>query len=68
MSEPDQYQHFTGVFLLKQFSPEYINLKKKRKAKPRNLRAYHYEKPSTLNLEFKPIGDICGSTNSLFNF
>ncbi len=63
MSEPDQYQHFTGVFHLKQFSPEYINIKKKRKAKPRNLRAYHYEKPSTLNLDLKPIGDICGRMN-----
>jgi len=61
MSEPDQYQHFTGVFHLKQFSPEYIN--KKKKTKPRKLRAYHYEKPSTLNLKFKPIGDICGSMN-----
>ena len=64
MSESDQYQHFSGVFHLKQFSPEYINFKKnKKKTKTRELRAYHYEKPSTLNLKFRHIGDICGSMN-----
>lgn len=57
----DQYQHSTGVFQLKHFSPEFKRVKKVKNS--RELKLFYYKKSAPFQLEPKPIGKVCGSKN-----
>lgn len=64
MVESDQYQHSSGVFHLKQFSPDYSKARKNnKKVNPRKCRVYHYKKNTPLSLDYRPIEEICGTMN-----